>query len=99
MPDLYVTHLLLQHFDDLRRAGEARAAVRRALRERREALAQQRGVRAVRAGNGLPVVPVAPVASAAGTGDATAGQAAGGQAASAQAPVGQALADCCAVGA
>jgi len=52
MTDLYVTHLLFQHLDDLRRTGEARALVQRALRERREASALERGGRAGRAAAG-----------------------------------------------
>jgi len=57
MTDLYVTHLLLQHLDDLRRTGEARALVQRALRERREASALERAGRAGRAAAGPTPAP------------------------------------------
>ena len=87
MTDLYVTHLLLQHVEDLRRTGEARAAVQRALRERREALALQRGARGARVVLGLPVAPVVSIAPGASA------TCAGGGAA------GQAPASCCAAGA
>jgi hypothetical protein len=54
MNDLYMTHLLHQRIDDLRRTGEARSAVRRALRERWEAAPRRRGMRLlVVAANGL----------------------------------------------
>ncbi len=45
MNDVYLSHLLHQHLDALRREGEARAAVRRALRERRTEAASGRRAR------------------------------------------------------
>ena len=91
MNDLYMTHLLHQRIDDLRRTGEARAAVRRALRERREASAPQPGVRAVPASSAVAGTSVAIAACA--------GPTATRQAPAVQAPAVQAPAPCCAVGA
>ncbi len=68
MSDLFITHLLHAHLDDLRRSGEANTAVRRALRERRADAMALRAARRARAGHNGPrpvAVPTPAVVSTA----------------------------------
>ena len=66
MNDLYLSHLLHQHLDALRREGEARAAVRRALQERRADAASGRRVRLASVGRDTACPVGGPVPAGAG---------------------------------
>jgi hypothetical protein len=73
MNDLYLSHLLHQHLDALRRQGEGRAAVRRALQERRADAASARKVGLASVGRDTACSAGRPVPAGAGASCCTAG--------------------------
>ena len=91
MSDLFITHLLHAHIDDLRHGGEQRAAVRRALRQRRaDAMAMRTGRNGPRPAV-APTPGVAPISAVVSTACAGVGRGA--------VPAAAPATCCCAVGA